>query len=96
MISEEKKKAILAKIGKDKEAVAMMNKRDIQGLIAKCKNVGFDVTEGDITEFVVGSTGELSDDELNAVSAGSCGDGGTCDDLYVYDGWLCADGSCTL
>lgn len=95
MISEEMKKEILAKIGKDKEAVAMMNKRDIQGLIAKCKNVGFDVTEGDITEFVVGSTGELSDDELDAVSGG-CGDGGACDNVYVYDGYLCADGSCTL
>ncbi len=72
MISEEIKKEILAKLGKDKEAVAMMNKRDVQGLISKCKSIGFDVTEGDITEFIVGSMGELSDDELNAVSGGEC------------------------
>lgn len=72
MISEEKKKEILAKIGKDRETLNMMNKHDIQGLLAKCKEAGFDVTEGDVTEFIVGSTGEISDDELNAVSGG-CG-----------------------
>ena len=82
MISEEMKKEILAKIGKDKEAVAMMSKRDIQGLIAKCKSAGFDVTEGDVSEFIVGSEGDLSKEELDAVSGGSCIFGcssGTCD-----------------
>lgn len=69
MLSQEKKMEIWKKLKDDAEFRKMLASSDVQGLIAKCKEAGVEVTEGDIAELYV-DTKELSDDELDAVSGG--------------------------
>lgn len=70
MLSQEKKTEIWEKLKNDKEFRKMLISSDVQGLSVKCKEAGFEVTEGDIAELFVDAK-ELSDDELNAVSGGA-------------------------
>ena len=72
MLSQEKKTEIWEKLKNDKEFCKMLTSSDVQGLAVKCKEAGFEVTEGDIAELFVDAK-ELSDDELDAVSGGAGG-----------------------
>ena len=73
MISKEKRAEIWEKLGADEAAQKLFDAQDVQGLLAKCKECGFDVTEGDIAELFV-EDGEVSKEELNAIAGGGCGD----------------------
>jgi len=60
-------KDFLAKLNEDKAfADEIAAAKSEEELIAKIKAAGFDVTEADLA-----GTGELTDDELNAVAGGS-------------------------
>lgn len=71
MLSNELLKEITAKFGNDSELRNFIAARDVQAIVAKCKEAGFDVTEGDVAEAVINS-GSISDDELNCVAGGCC------------------------
>ena len=88
MLNKDKIIEIMTKLGQDEEVKAMLAASDIQGLFAKCKAAGIDVTEGDITEYVI-SQSEVSKEELDAVSGG-CSHG-KCSSVYSD---LCTGNTC--
>lgn len=71
MLNEDIKKAIMEKFGENDEIRALVATRDVAALVAKLKEAGFDVTEGDVAEALIG-TGPVNDDELTNVAGGCC------------------------
>ena len=71
MLNEDIKKAIVEKFGANEEIRALVAARDVAALVAKFKEAGFDVTEGDVAEALIG-TGPVNDDELTTIAGGCC------------------------
>lgn len=76
MLTKETKSEILKHFRKDGSAAEMVRANDVQGLLAKCKEAGYDVTEGDVSELIADAC-EVNLDEVAAI-AGGCGIGGGC------------------
>lgn len=71
MLNEDIKKAIMEKCGENDEIRTLVAARDVTALVAKLKEAGFDVTEGDVAEALIGTV-PLNDDELTNVAGGGC------------------------
>ena len=88
-MSEEQLAALLAKL---KDDAGLQDKlkgaADLDAAISLMKESGFDVSKADWLKYQAKQTVELSDEELDGVSGGTCFTGSTCSNWFSLLCWI--------